>query len=368
MSDVQVRKLVNKKLQEDNIRLHKEFWIKCNRVPVVSYRKGDFFFSSHFEATKKLLVPGKVLKPEFLDVDSFLPDYERMYQESLLTGQTGFWVAEPFTGIPWMEAILGCEIIAEKNSFISAPITNNSVIDSPLSLDLNNPWLLKYLEFTKALVKLSDGRFPVGQPIMRGPTDMAGALLGQTELVFELIDRPLELQRLIDSVTNIFIQVISMQNLHIPSWQSGFSIGFYHVWAPDRVIWFQDDLAAILSPDLYKEFFLTSAKKIASQAQYNAVHLHPASFFVLDQLLEITTLKAVEVNKDIGGPSVEEMLPVLKKIMKYKNLILWGDLTIHDLQLLEKELPTEGLYLNIVKESSEEIEELSNYIYQWKRI
>lgn len=359
---------MNNQLEKENIKLHKEFWAKRNRVPIVSYRKGDFFFSTHFKAAKELLIPGKVLKPESIDVASFLPDYERMYQESLTTGQSAFWVAEPYTGIPWMEAILGCEIIAGESSFTSEPITNRSVIDSTISLDKDNPWLAKYLEFTKALVELSYGRFPVGQPIMRGPTDMTGALLGQTELIFQLIDKPLESQKLIDSVTNIFLKVISMQNLYIPSWNNGFSIGFYHVWAPDRVIWFQEDLSGLLSPDLYQEFYLSSAKKISRYAPYNAVHLHPSSFFIVDELLSIDELKAVEINKDIGGPSVEKMLPVLKKIMECKNLILWGDFTIDDLRLLEKELPAEGLFLNIVKEHSEDIEELSDFIQHWKRL
>ncbi len=31
------------------------------------------------------------------------------------------------------------------------------------------------------------GRFPVGMPIMRGPTDMIGALLGQQEMVLALM-------------------------------------------------------------------------------------------------------------------------------------------------------------------------------------
>jgi len=30
-------------------------------------------------------------------------------------------VGEPFTGIPWMEAILGCEIVASPSSFVSQP-------------------------------------------------------------------------------------------------------------------------------------------------------------------------------------------------------------------------------------------------------
>ena len=56
-----------------------------------------------------------------LNVDDFLKDYEQMFQEVQIIGQDGFWVGEPFTGIPWMEAILGCEIVASPSSFVSQP-------------------------------------------------------------------------------------------------------------------------------------------------------------------------------------------------------------------------------------------------------
>jgi hypothetical protein len=42
----------------------------------------DFFFSRHFGAAKELLVPGRVITPDMIDVDRFLPDYERMYRTS----------------------------------------------------------------------------------------------------------------------------------------------------------------------------------------------------------------------------------------------------------------------------------------------
>ena len=204
-------------------------------------------------------------------------------------------------------------------------------------------------------------------PIMRGPTDMIGALLGQQEMVLALMmEDPALMRRLVERVTGAFLAVIAAQTRRVPPFRGGTSLGFYHVWAPGPSIWFQDDLSAILSPRVYREFFLDSARTILQGHPHTAVHLHPASFFILDELLTLDGLKVVEVNKDIGGPGVADMLPVLSKIMQARGLILWGDLTIEDLETVRRHLPCRGLSLHVVAPTLDEARERRAYIHRWE--
>ena len=352
---------------EERLSLHRAFWARERQPrPLASFRVGDFFFSRHFHTAHPLLEKDRPITPEMLDVASFLPDYERMFQESDGLGQDGFWTAEPFTGIPWMEAILGCPIRSGKESFTSRPIqTDPSEALERVRFDPGSPWLKKYLEFTSALVAHSRGRFPVGMPIMRGPTDMLGAVLGQKPMVLALMRKPSVVQPLIERVTSAFLSVIEAQQRLVPAFHEGSSLGFYHVWAPGPSIWFQDDLSAILSPKIYRDFFLDSARMILSRYEYTAFHLHPSSFFILDDLLSLDRLKVLQVNKDTGGPSVKEMLPVLTKIMETRGLILWGDLTIEDLETVKRSLPCQGLCFHVVAPSMEEAGERLKYIQNW---
>ena len=95
-----------------------------------------------------------------LEIDAFLADYERMYQESLKISQDAFWTASPFTAIPWMEAMLGCEIRASEASFTSEPWMQN--LDEIEQIDFReeqNVWFAKYIEFVKKLTQHSQGRF-----------------------------------------------------------------------------------------------------------------------------------------------------------------------------------------------------------------
>jgi hypothetical protein len=269
-----------------------------------------------------------------------------------------------------MEAILGCPIRAGRESFTSRPwLTSPAEALERVRFDPESLWLKKYLEFTAALVAQGRGRWPLGMPIMRGPTDMLGALLGQQDMVLALMmEDPAVMRRLIERVTRAFLSVLAAQNRLIPLFHGGTSLGFYHVWAPGPSIWFQDDLSAILSPNVYREFFLDSARMILDGVPHTAVHLHPASFFILDELLTLDGLRVVQVNKDVGGPTVAEMLPVLAKIMDTRGLILWGDLTIADLETIKHRLPCRGLALHVVAPTLEEARERRTYIQHWSDV
>jgi hypothetical protein len=334
---------------EDRIALHKLYWDRKS-LPYLpaSFRVGDYFVSREFEAAKPLLVQNKKITPEMLSVEDFVPDYERMFAETEELGQDGFWTAEPFTGIPWMEAILGCEISANEESFSSKPWMTSLEESEKITVDPANPWLLKYLEFTQRLVELGRGRFTVGMPIMRGPSDMVGAIMGQTEMIYALADEPEKMKKFFFRVTEAFLSVLQEQQKVVPPFHGGSCLGFYHVYCPGPSIWFQDDLAAILSPEMYGEFLDGPARLICRGREYTAVHLHPASFFTLNHLLANEELKAIQVNKDVGGPSVEEMLPYLKRIIERKNLILWGDYSAAELDSLRKNLPARGVFFNFM--------------------
>jgi hypothetical protein len=60
------------------------------------------------------------------------------------------------------------------------------------------------------------------------------------------------------------------------------------------------------------------------------------------------------------------MLPVLAKIMETRGLILWGDLTVEDLEIVKGNLPCRGLALNVVAPTVEEAEARLQYIRKWE--
>jgi hypothetical protein len=298
-----------------------------------------------------------------LDVDAFLEDYERHYNEIEQLDQGAFWTADPSTAIPWMEAFWGCDIIAGENSIVSHPCVRNIKDLDRLGFSMDNPWVEKYFEFVRKLNILSQGRFPVGQPIMRGQADVAGALLGQSELIFALYEAPDIMKGFFRKTAEALVRINEeMHRLNTP-FHGGSAMGFYHLWAPGKCIWFQDDLCALLSPDLYREFLLENEKLMCANYDYTLVHLHPSSFYNLDNMLTNERLRVIQINKDVGGPSVEMMLPEFSKVLQTgRNLVIWGDLTVEEIKIVYDNLPPEGIFFNLAEPDYKTAEKVSGYL------
>ena len=343
---------------------HRKFWNreKTSR-PIASFRIGNYFIATHYRAAEKILVKGTRIAPEMIDVDSFMEDYERQYQEVKALDQSGFWTAEPYPGIPWMEAFWGCEIIGNGESFISRPLVKDPSELEKLEFNIESPWAKKYFEFVVKLNKLSAGRFPVGAPILRGQADTLGALLGQTELIYALYEEPLLVRSTLNKIVDSFLHIYAgMHRLNEP-FLGGSSIGFYHVWAPGESLWFQDDLSALLSPELHREFFLENEKKICEKYLYTMMHLHSASFHILDDVMCNENLKAIEINKDISGPDIVQMLDQFRKVLeKNFNLVICGHLTEEDIQFLYDKLDPRGIFFTIFLEDFQKAEKMNAFL------
>ncbi len=341
-----------KKTSADSFALHRDYWERRPMsMPLVSFRIGDTLVSRQFNAARHLLQDRLRITPEMIVVEDFLPDYEQMWRESQETGQNGIFTAEPFTGVPWMEAILGCDVLGSTSALLTEPCMSTVGQLQEIRVKSDDPWLGKYLEFTRKLVALSAGRFPVGQPIMRGPSDVVGALVGQSNMILLMADYPDQMRLVFQRVAEIFRLVIELQQRDVPAYCDGASIGFYHLWTPGKCIWFQEDLSALYSPDYYDRFLREVDESICRGYDWTLIHLHPSSFFILDQVFGIDGLKAIEINKDVGGPGVQQMLPIMARIQEKRNLVVWGELSLEDVDIIFDGLPDRRVALSILSPS-----------------
>jgi len=334
---------------EQKLERHRRFW-NMDRTdrPLIGFTIGDYFPSRRYQAAQKLLGCIRPLNPEDIEPAAFLNDYERLFEFSRTVAQDCFYVAEPFTGLPWMEAVFGCAIRAGEDSFWADQALDD-LAGFPNDIDLeNNPWYLKYMEFSQALAELAQGRFMVGQPILRGPTDVLSALLGHQQTVLDMCYRPEKARQCLETIGRVFKRFMIAQQEIIPDFHGGRGIGFYYLWAPGNVIWLQEDACALLSPKLYADLVAPVDSHVLAAQNYNLFHLHPASFFIIDQLIDMNSLKVIQINKDVGGPTVEEMLPVFKKVLAKKRLVVWGEFDDDEIAMLLDQLPAQGLMLHLV--------------------
>jgi hypothetical protein len=170
---------------------------------------------------------------------------------------------------------------------------------------------------------------------------------------------PQAMHRLLEYVANQLEQFLRLQLKHILMFQGGYVIGQYEIWAPQPVVRIQEDFSVLYSPQLYDTFLKPLDEQLAAIAPYSLFHMHASSLFLIDHILEIRTVKAYQVSKDMGTATIEAMIPGLQKIQKAgKPLIVKGKFTDGELQLIKDNLSLSGLCLQPVVSGVEEAEQM----------
>jgi hypothetical protein len=125
------------------------------------------------------------------------------------------------------------------------------------------------------------------------------------------------------------------------------------------VAYCQEDSAALLSPDLFREFLLPLHREQCRAAEVNFIHLHSSCLYPVDILLENRCYDVLEINIDHPGgssPGLPELLPTLKRIQAARApLLLWGELSPGEWHKLCKELSPAGLSLQPIVRRAEDI-------------
>jgi hypothetical protein len=74
----------------------------------------------------------------------------------------------------------------------------------------------------------------------------------------------------------------------------------------------------------------------------------------LEHLLEMEPLKAIQINKDVGGPPISDMMPAFSDVLNRKCLVIWGQLDPDEVAEILTDLSPRGLVLHLVVETVEE--------------
>ena len=334
-------------------RLHRlTQWLeRRNTRPLLGFTLGSYYPLRRYPAGSRFLPEGPVL-PEHIVAEAFLEDTERLFQMHEEAGGDYIFSAAPFLGIPWIEASLGCGVVADHatgstRSMPPAAFAQNPVVPR---FSQDNAWVARMLEFIPLLEQQSAGRFPVGVTLMRGISDLLSALYGSEKFVLRMHDDPAEVQDVIAQLTEYWIAFGRSLLERLPLFHGGTGSFSYSLWCPGKMIWLQEDAIALLSPRLYERFIYPADCRIAEILPHTIMHLHPARLIPSRQLAR-SQLAAIELHIDHDGPRAEALEPHYRAVLEAKPLLIWGDLNDADLDFVFSRLPHAGLAVNVVVDS-----------------
>jgi hypothetical protein len=296
------------------------------------------------------LEPGQEVTPDQIRPEMFLDWIESCYQQDCLLHGDVIQGFAPAFGIPWIEAIAGCPVLAHPGSLWAGPCLESYANRPRLRLDPENPWLLKLVEFTRILVDLAGGRFPITLPLTRGPLDTLAAMRGPERMALDCYDHRGEVYQILDELAELWIAACQAVLPCIPPFHGGYASRM-RMWAPGPAVTPQNDVSSMLSPGMYKDLVLQSDRKIVRAFPYHSYHLHDTEQHQIDNLLQLEELTCIQLflQPSSGGPPVDKVLPVVRRALSVKPVIL-GTEDVETAERCLAELPAAGLCLLLCTE------------------
>jgi hypothetical protein len=339
----------------EKIQGYESYWKRAAvDRPLLGFDISGFDFFKRFRAFQGDDAP-KRLTPQSINPGDFIDDYEQFYQDSTQVKDDFIKGISPVPSVPWAELMLGCDNKLAPGSIWA--LESNASWDAleSVEFDPNNPWVLKYLEFLAALTKLGGERYPVSQPIIRGISDLHGALRGHYQSLLDLMEEPQLCKELFDRLTDFLLGLFKLQTAAIPPFKGGYAQEMYGLWAPEIFVRIQEDATSNYSPKLYEELLLEPNRRLAAAFPCTMIHLHNSSLFLLDLFLQIEEIKCFQINMDTTGMTLAEEIPYLQKIQQADRcLLLRGNYSPDDLKRIKKHLDPSGLAVQTVLYKTEE--------------
>jgi len=300
------------------------------------------------------------LTPDMIQPEAFLLDEEELLREGERIDDDLIRGTSPASAVlPWMAAILGARLRVLPGSVLGEEETRSWEEIEHITLDFKDPWLQKYFEFADALAMRAAGQFPISHGALVGPADMLGQVRGHTQAILDLVETPDKAQRTLWRFAEMFKEITELIWDRLPLFEGGYFDGMYQLWAPGPIIRMQEDASGLYSPAMYRQFLQEIDRYLACSFVCSFMHLHSTSMFLLDAFLEIEELRCFEINRDVSGPSLVEMVSYWRQVQDAKrSLIVRGSFTPDEFRMLVDSLDPRGLFLLVLVNDDAEVEAL----------
>ena len=151
----------------------------------------------------------------------------------------------------------------------------------------------------------TNGRIAFYIADMQGPFSVASQVYGIEEFLFSCYENPEEVHHLINKCTDVFIKFMDeMFNIVGEDLVTIHSLPCLYL-SQEKGIAFSEDLVAVISPGIVKEFINPYAERIAKKYKGIVIHTCGAMNYVIDALMEIPGL--IGVNFSTCETDLEDM-------------------------------------------------------------
>jgi len=302
-------------------------------------------------------------------------DPDLNYERALRWFEGSYFGGEalPVTQVNWgamaMAAMFGSPPVFSKTTVWYQPVIRDwDAWQWEFDPDTNPIWQ-SLLSIVTRLREGAEGRYFVGKPELGNGADVLSLMRGMDTLAMDLYAYPEQVKRGVDYISDIWVALMEqVYQMTTRINDGGDVLAWMNLWAPGRIDQIACDFSSLISPAMFREFFVPEIVKMGRWCEYGTYHLDgPACIKnMVDVLLEIDEIKAIQFTPGSGAPPAytPAYMPRYKQILRSgRNLYLLA--APDEIERILAELPPEGLFLRTFVQSEEEAKELLKKVSQW---
>ena len=256
----------------------------------------------------------------------------------------------PWYGVGVVPHLFGCNIKFFKSDDPACTTYGIKALEDVKKMEMpdfhENDLSSKVLETIKYFKEKSS--IPVGVTDMQSTLDCVTLIAGYENLFYWMKDSPDSVDFLFEVVNDTLIEWVKLQK-QVNGEKINSANGLINVRPPDGIgIWFSDDDAVILSPDLFKRFVSNKYEKLFGSFGSGMVHWCGNANHQIENYLNISPIRAVH-NYMLGN--VDSAVPLQKELSRKKVCLIVGDIIPVEEELesyltrIKEKLNPEGLIL-----------------------
>lgn len=189
-----------------------------------------------------------------------------------------------------------------------------SIQDLDPSYDAENVYWKRVKELTTAAVERYGHCLVVAHTDLGGNLDILASLRGTEALLFDLVDHPEEVERLVGQITGLWLRYYDELDAIIRPTCRGTSC-WTPLFSPGKTYMLQSDFSYMISPAMFERFVVPDLTACCEHLDHAFYHLDGKGEIPhLDLLLSIPRLRGIQWVPGDGQPPPEQWLPLLKRI------------------------------------------------------
>jgi hypothetical protein len=209
--------------------------------------------------------------------------------------------------------------------------------------------------------EVGEGDYLTGMPSFASNLDVLAELRGTQNLLYDLLGEPDWVKEKLGEINESFFVAFDDYYEHIRLSDGSSAYTYFSLWGPGKVSQVQCDFAAMISPDMFREFVVPPLQRQCAWLDHSLFHLDGTSCIChLEHLLAIPELDAVQWTPGAGQPGAgnAQWYSLYERILNAGKSVQILGASVEEANRILDTFGAKGVYLSVHVTSETEADDL----------